>query len=443
MADASADRSNGFLPLAPLAHPEPTGIGVLDLAALDTIFRPVPPGSEPRRDQILLVRLHGQSLGIIDVPAAELPGAAPELVREAWQRCGPQIASHAERCRCIPVPASAEQLIDGLAAVAGTCPESIPVRPVGQATVIVATVGRLDVLERCLDALSDLTCDDFEVLVVDNRPSTSNVRAVVERYQSRCSMRYVAEPRPGLAIARNTGLASTSAAFVAFTDDDVVVDKQWLAWLLAPFADDAVSSVTGLVMPLSLDSPVQKRFEQYCGFGKGTAEEVYDLIEHRADDRLLYPYWGGMFGSGNSMAFRSRALAEFGGFDPALGAGTPTGGGEDIAAFTDVILSGGRIVYEPRSVCWHEHRGDEAGLEKQIHSYGVGLTAVFWKYLWRDPRFALTALRSVPLVLRLVSSRREERSEEQLPDDLSKLEARGRLLGPWRYMESQWRLRRK
>ena len=51
------------------------------------------------------------------------------------------------------------------------------------------------------------------------------------------------------------------------------------------------------------------------------------------------------------MAFRRDVLLAVGGFDPALGAGTPTGGGEDIAAFTDVMLGGGRLVYEPRSVC--------------------------------------------------------------------------------------------
>jgi O-antigen biosynthesis protein len=249
-------------------------------------------------------------------------------------------------------------------------------------------------------------------------------------------VRYVAEPVPGLARARNAGIAATpEAAFVAFTDDDVVVDEGWLAWLLAPFNDPQVRAVTGLVMPLKLESAAQKRFELYAGFGKGFTPDSYILKEVRDEDRFifLYPYWGGMFGSGNSMAFRRDALLEVGGFDPALGAGTPTGGGEDIAAFTDIINAGGKLVYEPQSICWHEHRGEDTALEGQIRNYGIGLTAVFWRYTWKDGRFILAALRSLRLLPRLLKHRRGERDVNKLPDDLWKLESRGRLLGPWRY----------
>jgi hypothetical protein len=142
------------------------------------------------------------------------------------------------------------------------------------------------------------------------------------------------------------------------------------------------------------------------------------------------------------MAFRHDALGAVGGFDPALGAGTPTGGGEDLAAFTDVILRGGRLAYEPRSVCWHEHRVDEDGLSNQVRNYGIGLTAVFWRYLWRDWRFTATVVRSVPMVMRLLKSRSDDRQVDRLPGDLAKLESRGRLVGPWRYAISRSNARR-
>jgi glycosyltransferase involved in cell wall biosynthesis len=303
-------------------------------------------------------------------------------------------------------------------------------------------VGRQDVLARTLSSIAALDCSDFEIIVVDNRP-TSATRLLVDRLAESASLRYVAEPRPGLAIARNTGvLAAQDAAFVAFTDDDVVVDSAWLSWLLAPFSDETVSVVTGLVLPLELTSPVQKRFELYSGFGKGVERETYDLVGNRADDRLLYPFWGGLFGSGNSMAFRRRCLIEVGGFDPALGAGTPTGGGEDIAAFSDVILRGGRLVYEPRSVCWHEHRCEDAALLRQVHSYGVGFTATLWRYLLRDRRFVVSAIRSIPVLARVLTRRRAERSQDVLPSDLARLEMQGRLAGPWRYEQSRHRARR-
>jgi hypothetical protein len=190
-------------------------------------------------------------------------------------------------------------------------------------------------------------------------------------------------------------------------------------------------------MPLELSSPSQKRFELYSGFGKGVDRTLYDLDKHRADDRLLYPYWGGMFGSGNSMAFRRSALLDIGGFDPALGAGTPTGGGEDTAAFTDVILRGGQLAYEPRSVCWHEHRRDEAALEAQVFNYGVGFTAALWRYAISDPRFLVSVARTLPVVVRLLRRRQDERATDRLPGDLTRLEMKGRLVGPRRYVQSR------
>ena len=342
----------------------------------------------------------------------------------------------------MPEPRGANELVDAIAEL-----DAPPRRETGaaqlSASVIVATTGRRDMLIRCLDSLTKLRHERFEIVVVDNRPTGSATRELVESYEPRADVRYVAEPRPGLSFARNTGVMASRGEVLAFTDDDVVVDATWLTELLEPFADHTVAAVTGLVLPLTLESPVQKRFELYAGFGKGVERQIYDLREHRADDRLLYPYWGGMFGSGNSMAFRAGALARIGGFDPALGAGTPTGGGEDIAAFTDVILRGGRIVYEPRSACWHEHRADEDALRSQVYNYGVGLTAVLWRYVGRDPHFLSAVGRSVPVVLRLIRKRSRDRTTSPTSNDLMALEARGRLAGPWRYVRSRRMARRK
>ncbi len=273
-----------------------------------------------------------------------------------------------------------------------------------------------------------------------NRPSDPLTKSEIADIAANSTkpIRYVAEPRIGSSAARNRGVAAAAdAAYVAFTDDDVEVDPEWLGWLLAPFTEANVKAVTGLVLPLTLASAVEKRFERYAGFGKGLRSETYDMGEHRDRDRFLFPYWGGMFGSGNSMAFRREALLAVGGFDLALGPGTPTEGGEDLAAFSDVILRGGAIVYQPRSLCWHEHRGDEEGLRNQVRNYGIGLTAVLWRYFRRDWRFTAAAVRSLPLILRLVRSRSTDRQEERQPADLGKLESRGRLLGPWRYTVSR------
>jgi O-antigen biosynthesis protein len=434
--------SNGFLPMAALEHPGATATGLLDLALPLRTFWPAPAlVPSDARDQLLLIRLHGQPVAIAHLERAPGPAWETQDVEALWQACGRAIVEHVRQCGCMPEPHSAEEMLSALA-VANPSPRPNDSQPGPSASVIIATTGRLDLLQRCLDSLAELDYPNFEVVVVDNRPSGSATRELVESYKGPAPVRYVAEPRPGLSIARNTGVGASSGEVLAFTDDDVVVDSLWLAELLAPFAAHQVAGVTGLVLPLTLASPVQKRFELYAGFGKGVERQMYDMSEHSAADRLLYPYWGGMFGSGNSMAFRASSLAEIGGFDPALGAGTPTGGGEDIAAFSDVILRGGQIVYEPRSICWHEHRADEAALTSQVYNYGVGFSAVLWRYLTHDPRFLKTAIGSIPLVIRLIRRRSGERSTAPAGNDLAALEAKGRLVGPWRYVRSRFLARR-
>ncbi len=434
------EQSNGFLPLAPLSHADPTSVGVCDLDGGSGLTRPLDGPAEDARDQLVLVRLHEQPLAIVHLVQPPGEHDRDSVIDAVWGQASDRVLEHIETCGCMPTPHSAAEFRAALVAEDDRCAGRIPPRPEGKAAVILCTVGRERVLERSLETLSLMSCENFEIVVVDNRPSGPDTRAMVERFNSEVPIRYVAEPRPGLAVARNTGVASAaSAAYVAFADDDMIVDRHWLSWLLAPFDDPQVEAVTGLVLPLSLQSGTEKRFERYAGFGKGVQRESYDMAQHRATDRFLYPYWGGLFGSGNSMAFRRDVLLAVGGFDPALGAGTPTGGGEDIAAFTDVVLGGGRLVYEPRSVAWHEHRDDEEGLRTQVRNYGIGLTAVFWRYFWSDWRFTTTLLRSLPAIVRLARSRNEERQDDSLPADLARLELRGRLLGPWLYMVSRRR----
>src|SRR5205823_5518251 len=73
------------------------------------------------------------------------------------------------------------------------------------------------------------------------------------------------------------------------------------------------------------------------------------------------------------------------GFDPALGAGSPARGGDDLAAFFDVIAAGHRLVYEPTAVVRHRHRADYDSLRRQAYSYGVGLSPYLAKTLVDHP----------------------------------------------------------
>lgn len=91
----------------------------------------------------------------------------------------------------------------------------------------------------------------FELLVVDNN-STDGTREVIEGFaRSDPRVRYVFEGRQGLSHARNAGIREARAELVAFTDDDVRVDRDWVAAIVRAFAEyPAADAVGGRVRPL-------------------------------------------------------------------------------------------------------------------------------------------------------------------------------------------------
>lgn len=428
--------SNGYLPLGALAHDDPTAIGRIELSRPIALAPPPAVGRlEPARDAMALVRLHGHCLTLINLDAAVEELDERELAARVWAATADSIRDHVERFGCCPVPTGADELRAGLG-------EATRCQPAGAAvgvSIVIPTAGRPDHLRRCLDSVRLLSWPDWEVVVVEHRPTRGETEQVVSWFSAADDrFRFVHEPRPGYSpVARNRGISEARGEIIAFTDDDAVVDERWLDWLVAPFADRGVGVVTGMVLPLVLQTPAQKRLERYAGFSKGLEPRVYDLGEHHARDRFMYPFWGGMFGSGGNMAFRRDRMLEVGGFDTALRYGS------DTEAFSAEILRGARLVYEPRAVCWHEHRTDDEGLRSQVFHYGAALTASLTKALLTDRRFIPAAVRSVPIV---VARRRRHATgageQWSAPTDLLRAQRRGMIRGPWRYLGDRRRARR-
>lgn len=97
-------------------------------------------------------------------------------------------------------------------------------------SIVIATKDRQAYLERALASLvGQRTAFPLEIIVVDNG-STDATRNVVEAAANGAvPVRYVAEPQPNRARARNRGVAIAAGRYVAFCDDDVHVPPGWIA----------------------------------------------------------------------------------------------------------------------------------------------------------------------------------------------------------------------
>lgn len=272
---------------------------------------------------------------------------------------------------------------------AQTPPDPAP-RPI---TVIVCTRDRGALLRESLAAIRRIDYPLVEVIVVDNAPSDGETWELLRSEFPQ--FRYVREDAAGLSHARNAGLRAASSSIVAFTDDDVIVDPQWLWAIVAGFdRGDDVGCVTGIVPSGELRNAVQAWFDARVSWSKLTSARVFRLSDPPAD-LPMFPFCVGEFGTGANFAMRREQMMSLGGFDTALGAGTATKGGEDLDMFVRVLYDGRAIVVNPSAIVWHRHRDDLAALEAQAVGYGRGFGA--WAAtVASDPRTLGAAVRRSP-----------------------------------------------
>src|SRR5579864_5940100 len=92
-----------------------------------------------------------------------------------------------------------------------------------EVSIVIPTYLRPDMITRAVNTCLAQEAVDvpFEIVVVDNDPAGSaqpTIAALAEN--SAVPIRYVAETRPGISHARNTGVASAAGRYIAFLDDD-------------------------------------------------------------------------------------------------------------------------------------------------------------------------------------------------------------------------------
>jgi glucosyl-dolichyl phosphate glucuronosyltransferase len=175
-------------------------------------------------------------------------------------------------------------------------------------TVAVITYNRSRYLRETLAGLvrQDYQTDCWELLVIDNN-STDDTRDVVASFMgSNPSPRRILETRPGLDHGRNRAIEEARCDVIALVDDDIVVEPDWLAQLVAPFSSQSSHSigvVGGEVVPVFPDGI------------PAWLEGSHRPLRFRSDPGPLPPDQAPM---GANFAFPKWVFARFGNFDTQL-----------------------------------------------------------------------------------------------------------------------------
>jgi len=215
-------------------------------------------------------------------------------------------------------------------------------------TVILCTYNRCQSLQKALASVSSSVVPssvEWEVIVVDNN-SGDQTRSVTEEYCRRYPQRfrYLFEPRSGKSNALNAAIRATDADVLAFMDDDVQVEADWLHNLTSCLNDSRWAGAGGRILPEVEFTP-----PRWLDTGGRYALAPLAMFDLGLDAVELHeaPF-------GTNMAFRREMFAKHGDFRTDLG---PRPGSEirneDVEFGQRLLAAGERFWYAPTAVVHH------------------------------------------------------------------------------------------
>lgn len=221
------------------------------------------------------------------------------------------------------------------------------------------------------------TCQDFEILVIDQTSHTVKTADAIHNIDDR-RIRHLPMPGAGLARALNLGAAVANAKLIAVTGDDCEPDPEWLERIIVAFSDDpTVGIVHGNVEPCHHD-PRTEFVQASVRSDAVIIRSVHDLPT--------------LIGTSANMAMRRVVVRSLAGFDEECGVGAPLGAAEDIDFVLRALVSGWAVREIPtirvihRDV-WPLHRRREL---LQRNWFGTG--AVIAKFARLHPRRSFSLL---------------------------------------------------
>ncbi len=210
--------------------------------------------------------------------------------------------------------------------------------------------------EKLIDAIwsvirQSLSKKEYEIIVVDNAPFTSGIRADVEEFRKKYKefdglIRYIAAPQKGLSYARNVGMWNAKGEYLLFLDDDVLADYYLLEEIYSGFKYHPDMGIVGgqviLDKPFPTPKVVRKGWEGLWSQFKISGNTFREVTQ-----QFEFPY-------GANYGVRRKAIWMLGGFRMSYGrVGNDFAGGEETALAFKMMEIGYGIGLQPRAKVLH------------------------------------------------------------------------------------------
>lgn len=240
-------------------------------------------------------------------------------------------------------------------------------------TVIIATRNRPEKLKNCLLSLLEQTkIAPDEIIVVDQSDNNKTRLLVNYLRQNYKLISFIKQDFTGKSKALNAGIRTSHADIFAFTDDDCIISKTWIAEIIFSFTNyPEIACVTGNTYPYENCPPWS------CPPIINTKTAMFTQPTHHK-----------FIGYGNNFAISKSTLKSIGLFKTWLGPGSISMACEDGEILLRILTEKYKIFHNAKMIVFHDKKLNTPAIRTQNLSYICGEMACYEYYALYGWRFA-------------------------------------------------------
>ncbi|MFC1709284.1 glycosyltransferase [Candidatus Omnitrophota bacterium] len=220
-------------------------------------------------------------------------------------------------------------------------------------SVIVPTYNSERTIKKCIDSLLDIDYSNYEIIIVDDG-SSDKTRKILSEHKGVIGV--IESQHSGPSRCRNIAVKDAKGDFIAFTDSDCIVDRNWIKELIKGFTQERVVGVGGIQISPNDETSFGKRVQEFFeltgflgGYIKSGRNEELVEVSHNPSCNAVY---------------RKSAFLEIGGFDEKL---WPS---EDVDLDYRLKKKGYIFMFNPKAVVYHYRPQFLKALLKMMSRYG-------------------------------------------------------------------------
>ncbi|OGH11884.1 MAG: hypothetical protein A2857_02165 [Candidatus Levybacteria bacterium RIFCSPHIGHO2_01_FULL_36_15] len=240
-------------------------------------------------------------------------------------------------------------------------------------SVIIATYNRPNKIKLCLRSIISNHFYSYEIVVID-QSNDYQTKKEINKLKSR-KIKYITVNYKNKSKALNLAIKNALGKILVFTDDDCIVDKNWLKEINNSFKSKHITGVTGKSLPYNQ----RKDIDIFC-------PAIFNYKNGRIINKASYHATS--IGFGNNMAFKKKVFEKIGYFKEWLGPGSVGCAAEDANFLLRTLVFGYKIMYNPKVIIFHNNLLSKDDFRKKLLGYKCGEVACYGYLALKGHNFA-------------------------------------------------------